>query len=467
MLRSLMLILLVPFCFVAIRVGWPGAILVGAVTAAVYSFVFLRDKPGWGRVVVFISLFFLEALLIAWGLRWTLRWVELATAGNDQATPIFRAFAGTDILQNFWAIVGGFVLAAILFGLLFAAFAIAAALRQRTHKSQSRNDIYKRAMRHSLGMVPAKWEARDGKIVTVKAPKPPQQPMMGPGEIEVQRGHALILEKEGKITDVLPAGVHWVQDKERIAMLVPLYGRADKVTVRNAATRDGLQIEDFEVMIFHRVDTSGIPPDTDETTDDEDTTFAFDAEILRDRVWSASGNTWENGVKGVTEREARAVIADWTMEDLLLMGSEERVKFRSALQENINKITQGFMGVTVTVTGFGAINAPDLAGEKLMATWTAAKDRSLARDQATLQNDIMVDTAKARKEAFDILIGAMNDWLDRRPEVKDLMAMSFVERMERVETEGSASTAQDLEALSRLYIVEALKALTDRPESRS
>jgi hypothetical protein len=144
------------------------------------------------------------------------------------------------------------------------------------------------------------------------------------------------------------------------------------------------------------------------------------------------------------------------------MNTEAREQFRARIQERINQVTDEFMGVTVTVTGVGTVNVPDLAAEKLMARWTTAQDRAMAREQAAQQNEIMMDAAKARKEAFDTLVGAMNDWLERGLDVKDLVAMSFVERMERIEGEPPSGANQDLEALSKLYVIEALKAITGR-----
>lgn len=459
MLRVLLLILLIPIGFVAVRVGWPWAIAVITLTVAFYGLLLLKDAPGKTRVVFLTSAFVLQALAIAWGIRWTLQQVELVLAQTDAIWPVFQVFAGSDLLQNFWAIVGGVVAAAIMFGLLFALAAMANATRLGQPKSKSTDDTFVRSMRRALGLVPARWVVREGKVTTTKAPKPPQQPTTGPGEMEVQQGHAVILEHEGVISRVLPAGIHWVQSQERIAMVVPLYGRVEKVSIRNAVTHDGLQIEDIEITIFHKVQA----PSIDEKNATEQ--FPFDETALRNKVWSASGNTWENGVKGVTEREVRNVIADYDMEAFLRLSSAQRDQFKQQLKTRINEVTEKLMGISVTVTGIGTVNVPDLAAEKLMARWTTAQDRAMAREQATQQNEIMMDAAKARKEAFDTLVGAMNDWLERGLDVKDLVAMSFVERMERIEAEPPSGANQDLEALSKLYVIEALKAITGKQAS--
>ncbi len=454
MLRLILLFLSVVIIFLVIQVGWPGLIPILAVATAVYAFVFLKDAPSRIPLTVLATAYVLQALLLAWGLLWTMQQIEAALTVDQEVEPVFGLLAGSDGLQNFWALLGGFLFAAILFALLLW---LSAQFNRRA-TDQPANPTRPRSpsqiIHRALGTTPAKWLVRDGQLITIKAAKPPRSPTTGPGEVEVQRGHALILEKLGVVTAILPAGLHWVNDMERLAMLVPLYGQADRVTVRNAATSDGLQIADMEIMVFHKVHSDDATPQVG------DGIFKFNPDILQDQVWSASGATWEAGVRGITEREARNVIADYEMEELVAMNGDERDQFKKALQEKINAITRPFMGVTVTVTGLGTINPPDLAGEKLMAAWAAEKDRESAREHAALQADIMGVTANARAGAFNTLMGAMNDWLDRSSHLKNLVAMSFIERMERVEDAPQGGVNQDLEALSKLYVVEALKGLT-------
>jgi hypothetical protein len=460
MMKPIILALvLVATGFFAARLGWPWLIVVVALGWALFSSLLLKDSPNRNKIVFFSSMFAFEALLIAWGFRWSLEQIKLAQISDGSVGQAYQLAAGTSTLQDFWSIVVGLMIAAILFGLVFALFALGDLLPKGRPKGTPNSDPFLRSMRRTMGLVPARWVVKNGEITTIKAGKKAQEPLMGPGEIEVQRGHAVILEQEGLIKRILPAGVHWIQSRERMAMVVPLYGRVDKVLVRNAGTLDGLQIEELEITIFHKTLSD------DATPQNGDDKFRFNEDILRDKVWSASGKTWEAGVTGVTEREARSIIADYEMEQLLTLTSDEREKFKTQIQEKINKVTQDFMGVTVTVTGVGTVSLPDLAAEKLMAHWTAEKDRAVALEQAMQQNEIMVEAATARRDAFVLLFEAMNDALEKRPDVKDLVAMSFVERMERVEGEPPSGANQDLEALSKLYVIEALKSLTGRPVS--
>lgn len=453
MARVLLLIMLAPIGFAAIRLGWPWAIAVLTLATPIYAFVLLKDAPSRVKTTFIVTAFVLQALLLAWGLQWSLGRLGMALASNAGAGAAYQFTSGSDVLRNFWAIIGGLAIAAGLFGLLLGVVYL------QNRRQTTRNGSLSRTMHYALGTMPAKWQAQGGQLTTLKAPKSPRPALTGPGEVNVQRGHALVLEKEGVVTEVLPAGVHWVHDQERLAMLVPLYGQGDRVVIRDATTRDGLQIAELELAVFHKVYSDDATPQIG------DGKFVFNDDIIRNRVWSASGNTWEAAVRAVTERQARDLIAECAMEELVALSGEKRGEFKKELEARVNKVTLN-MGISVTITGIGTINAPDLAAEKLMAAWCAAKDREMALAQATLQNRIITETATARADSLRTLVGAMNETLEKPQVVRDLLAMSFVERMERVETEPGGSGGQDFEALSRLLLVEALRGFTDRVEPR-
>lgn len=460
MLRLILLILLAPLGFLVIRVGWPWLIAILTVATAVYTFAFLKDTPSRAKITFLAAAYALQALLLAWGILWTLQQIGAGLNTDQETGSVFRLLAGSNSLQNFWALLGGFTVAAIFFVLLLG---LSAQLNRRAPDQQAnpvRPPSLSQTIHRALGTTPAKWLVRDGQLITVKAAKPPRSPTTGPGEVEVQRGHALVLEKEGLIADILPAGVHWVNDQERLAMVVPLYGRSDRVTVRHATTSDGLQIADLEIMVFHKLHTDDA---TEQFGDDK---FKFNKDIVQAKVWSAAGSTWEAAVRGITEREARGLIAGYTMEQFVTMNPSQREKFKTDLAAKVNAVTGEFLAVTVTVTGLGTINAPDLAAEKLMASWTAEKDRAVALSNAEQQNRILMSTAEARKEAFLSLAQAMTSILDGHHSAGDLVTMSFVERMERVEDGVSASNPnQELETLGKLYAIEALKSLAGRQAS--
>lgn len=279
--------------------------------------------------------------------------------------------------------------------------------------------------------------------MSVTAPKPPHPPLMGPGEVEVQQGNALFVEQNGAVTRVLGTGVHAIGHDESLGMVVPLFGRADIVTLDDIVTHDGLIIPQLELTVFHKVN----PGEPDDQT--ANGLFPYSDVILREQVWSASGKDWREAIKAVTGREARNLIADFTFEQFLTFTSADRSEFKKALEPRVNAVTKNLMGIGVTVTGIGAIRLPAKAVEKLTERWTAEKD-----------HEIETETAEGRKDAFNLLIGAMSDALKQQPAIKDLLVMSFIERMEHATDEPSHGASTELDALNKLYMLEALKKLS-------
>ena len=72
------------------------------------------------------------------------------------------------------------------------------------------------------------------------------------------------------------------------------------------------------------------------------------------------------------------------------------------------------------------------------------------------------ETAAGRKDAFTLLYGAMNDALKEQPDIKDLLVMSFIERMEHASNERSGDGGTDLDTLGKIYLLEALKGFSTK-----
>lgn len=442
MQRLILLILLLPAGFVAAKVGWPGLIVIVTALVVVYGYLLLKDTGAGWIIVMYAAAFVWVALFVGWGLYMLLMNANLEDNLSQQALELFEFFAGTDLLKAFWAAIGGVTAAVLVLALVIVPLTLMQVQNQGNKAGQSSSSGVLRALRRTLGMVPAEWVAREGEVRIVKQPKSSQSPMTGPGEIEVQQGHVVILEQNGAVTRILPTGVHWVKPHERIGMLVPLYGRVDQVPVTDIVTHDGLTIEELELTIFHRVH----PGEKDEQTANGQ--FPYSEDILREQMWSPKGGDWREGVKGVTAREARNLISNYTLEEFLTLSSEGRTEFKQQLEPRVNAVTRNLMGVGVTLTGIGAIRLPAKAAEKLAERWAAARD-----------HEIETETAEGRRDAFNLLFGAMQDALQQHPDVKDLLVMSFIERMAHAADEPSQGASSELDTLNRLYMLEALKKL--------
>jgi regulator of protease activity HflC (stomatin/prohibitin superfamily) len=437
-----LLIMPLPLGFLAAWVGWPWLIVVVSLTVAVYGYLLLKGFPIWRPAVVYSTFFVAETLFIGWvafGILQSINPDDL----SPQVVPWYQFAFGTDLLMRYWAMVGGVSSAIFLFAVVVLPLTWARVPALGKMKGQTRMGVFLRALRRTLGLVPAEWKVREGTITTLKPPQAPHHPLTGPGEVEVQQGNVVLVEQSGAVTRLLGTGVHAIGHDEVLGMVIPLYGRADTVEIDNIVTHDGLIIERLELTIFHKVHAG----DANDQT--ENGLFPYCETILREQIWSASGKDWREGIQAVTGREARNLISDYTLEEFLTLTSDDRNEFKKLLEPRVNAVTKNLMGVGVTVTGIGVIRLPAKAVEKLTERWTAEKD-----------HEIETETAGGRKDAFNLLFGAMRDALKEQPAIKDLLVMSFIERMEHAQGQAEGGMGSDLDTLAKIYLLEALKGLS-------
>ena len=120
----------------------------------------------------------------------------------------------------------------------------------KTHKwHATRTAIY-----GFLGLSKGTWEVREGKLEVLDKPDGSLARFGGPGDLIVQQGHAVILERNGKVTNVVGSGLTFLKAFERVSIVVPLYTRTEHVIVEQVMTRDRMPIQSFEFFVFHKAD---------------------------------------------------------------------------------------------------------------------------------------------------------------------------------------------------------------------
>jgi regulator of protease activity HflC (stomatin/prohibitin superfamily) len=181
----------------------------------------------------------------------------------------------------------------------------------------------------------------------------------------VQEGHAVILERSGRLSRVIGRGITWLEPFERISMIVPLYARAEKITVEQVATKDRILLDEFEALVFHKIDPG---PEDDRI---QDGIFAYNEEKLKREVWSPSGGDWRNGVKSVADSAIRDVVGRYDLEEIVPLSDRFRTQFKETLKETMNRITQRAMGVEVIAVDINRVNVPEEARKRLMEKWLA------------------------------------------------------------------------------------------------
>jgi regulator of protease activity HflC (stomatin/prohibitin superfamily) len=133
----------------------------------------------------------------------------------------------------------------------------------------------------------------------------------GPGELMVQEGHAVILERNGRVSRVVASGPTFLEPFERLSMVVPLQTRAERIFVEQLVTSEGLMIDQLEIWVFHTVALGSVEERT------QDGQFQYNESILRTSVWSPSGNDWRETVRGITTRMAHRIVPRYSLREIM------------------------------------------------------------------------------------------------------------------------------------------------------
>ncbi len=259
----------------------------------------------------------------------------------------------------------------------------------------------------------------------------------GPGTLIVQEGHAVILEKSGKLSRVVGRGITWLEPFERISMVVPLNGRAERITVEQVATKDKVLIEEFAVIVFHKID----PGSEDEQI--QDGQFTYSEQKLFKDVWSPGGSDWRNTVKSIADGAVRDVVGRYDLEELMPMSDKERDRFKDELKQAINKTTSKALGVQTTSVDIGPMKVPDEARKRLMEKWLADWSIRIAQSEreamirkgeaeAVLLKIKEVAWAQAQKQVIEEIAGSFQSISVSGKEASYVVAMRALEAIEKM-----------------------------------
>ena len=130
------------------------------------------------------------------------------------------------------------------------------------------------------------------------------------------------------------------------------------------ATKDKVLIEEFAVIVFHKIE----PGSEDERI--QDGQFAYNEQKVLS-AWSPDGGDWRNTVRSIADGAVRDVVGRYDLEQLMPMSDKFRDRFKEELTQAINKVTSGALGVQTTSVDIGPMKVPDEARRRLMEKWLA------------------------------------------------------------------------------------------------
>ena len=162
-----------------------------------------------------------------------------------------------------------------------------------------------------LGLSQGRISVREGLAQTDRVADNGLMLFGGPGELMVQEGNAVILERDGRVSRVVASGPTFLRSFERLSMVVPLQTRAERIFVEQLVTSEGLVIDQLEIWVFHTV---ALGPVEERTQDGQ---FEYNESILRTKIWSPSATDWRETIRGVTARMAHKIVPRYTLQDIM------------------------------------------------------------------------------------------------------------------------------------------------------
>jgi regulator of protease activity HflC (stomatin/prohibitin superfamily) len=362
--------LAVVLLFVLLWLGWPWPIL--AVPTYLLAFglgipPFSRRIGVSPRFIVFLTIFLISATFLSWLIAEVLFLPEIQK-DFISTSPVLGFLLHNSSLKIFWSGAIGLIVPLVLVVLLVLPYGLTVGENMYSQYEQYKGhelDAALSAISALLGVGQSVWIVSNGQA-EVRGPAGKGLALFGgPGILIAQEGHAVILEKSGSLSRIVGKGLTWLAPFERISMVIPLFGRSEKVTVEQVITRDHILIDEFEALIFHRIDEG---PEEDQIRDGQ---FAYNETILRRTVWSPGGGDWRGGVRSVGDSAVRDVVGRYDLEQLAPMSENFRVRFKNDLKQAINKVTLDAMGVRVVAVDIGKVKIPDEARRRLMEKWLA------------------------------------------------------------------------------------------------
>ena len=275
---------------------------------------------------------------------------------------------GTETARTFWASVLGSLAGVVSILVVVALYsAVASRASFSSFSGFSAWDAWLATIGIELGLHKIQQVVAGGEVKTVRPAVGPLARIGGPGVLIVEEGHAAVLMASGRITRVVGNGIKWLKQFERVQMVVPLPVRVETVVVKDVVTLDQMVLDSFELLVFHRADRGDGSGKSGQ--------YSFDSKVILEKIWSPKGSDWREVVKSMSETTIRDVIAQFRFENIASVSGVERSDLIRALTTEINRQTQGFLGVEVIGCNIGAIGMSKEAKAALQKKGLAEVER--------------------------------------------------------------------------------------------
>jgi len=368
---------------------------------------------------------------------------NVLTKQIEQRNPLLQAFSflfDSVWLQFTWSATLSILLSLIVFAAILLPYGYLASRSMygdyAEYKGHEREAIHS-ALSIVLGINKGTWLVKNGTAEVLNQPAGALARFGGPGTLIVQEGHAVVLERSGRLSRVVGCGLKWLQPFERVSMVIPLWTRTEHIVAPQVATKDKVLLEKFEFWAFHKPDPG---PEGEQIANGQ---YAYNEKIILERIWSTSGKDWREAIKQVGETAIREVAGRYSLSQIVPLVDPTRTEFKEALVAQMNRVTQNLMGVKVVAVDIGEIKAPADAEKRLLDRWLADWDNKIAK----LQKQTTITKGEATA-------AALNAQETARARAQMQMINTITQALEEMRKRG---TPTDVQSMLALRLIEALE----------
>jgi len=422
----------------ALFIGW---LLVGCL-----GYILVAISPDKRRFSLFVFLF--SALVVLLSTFFQAQLTSNATVGRVVWNSDFLTFLlGTFTDTVIWSLILAFVVALLVIGLPLLAVSYAASvyvLALHEIEDVGRWDAVRYMISLVLGNNLPFIEVENGQaLITEEASK--INVIGGPGQLIIKQGNVVVLERGGKITRVLNAGVHKLKPLEKIRNIFVLGPQSDSDTIEHVLTKDriplaitlGIKVQLEPASDADKRPESRIPPDGEALTPklDDGMYAVYEGTIRKAALMSQATSfaqrefkkcdeepvcrdveetTWKKVAASLPEGELRDHIMSHRFDELFELvdsTSGEKPKVRvdkrkiyeieQAILEKIKPGKLKGLGVLVRGVDIGKIEFPEGAEQVLIDRWGATwqKQIQLIEAEAKAKGEMRARMLAARGDA--------------------------------------------------------------------
>lgn len=263
---------------------------------------------------------------------------------------------------------------------------------------EEKNKLKRHIADVQVGINKGSWVVSGGKAKCINPAAGILARFGGQGVLVVQEGHAVVLERSGRISRTVGYGTTYLEAFEAISQVVYLGTQRGVFEFEQLVTKDRVVIDTMQVSVFFKVDPG--------RKTDASGINAFDQKVIIGKIWSPKsaeredkGVDLEGGVRSVTNTVLRDTVAQYNLGDLITATGTVRVELRTKLRDAIYSVTKDVMGILVSIVDIGKIAFPESAREKLLERWQVDWQAEIDKIRAeSLKVTTLID-AQARQEA--------------------------------------------------------------------